>query len=143
MITATVEDLYGSIEIILFENNYTNVANCVTEDNIVLIEGKLSVREDEDAKIIVRNIKNFSEAENIEAHNKEILTINITNINEETKSKLRGALKFFNGDKNNILVQVKDGEAIKKCGAIYLTQEILKQFEEIVGSENIKKEIYS
>ena len=137
MVTATVEDLYGSIEIILFENNYTNVSNCVIEDNIVLIEGKLSVREDEDAKIIVRNIKNFAEAEIIEKRALKVLTINITNMNENTKNKLRGALKFFNGDKNNIPVQIQDGEAIKKCGAIYLTQEILKQFEEIVGKENV------
>ena len=68
----------------------------------------------------------------------KVLTINITNMDENTKNKLRGALKFFNGDKNNIPVQIQDGEELKKCGAIYLTQEILKQFEEMVGKENIK-----
>ena len=138
MVTATVEDLYGSIEIILFENNYTDVSSCVIEDNIVLIEGKLSVREDEDAKIVVRKIKNFSEAENENKREFKILTINITNMEEKVKNKLRGALRFFNGDRNNMPVQIQDGDTIKKCGAIYLTQEILKQFEEIVGKENIK-----
>ena len=137
MVTANVEDLYGNIEIILFENNYTDVSSCLVEDNIVLIEGKLSVREDEDAKIIVRNIKNFSDVENEEKHERKILTINITNMDETIKNKLRGALKFFNGDRNNILVQVQDGNDIKKCGAIYLTKEILKQIEEIVDEKNI------
>ena len=138
MVTANVEDLYGNIEIILFENNYTDVSSCLVEDNIVLIEGKLSVREDEDAKIIVRNIKNFSDVKNEEKHERKILTINITNMDETIKNKLRGALKFFNGDRNNILVQVQDGNDIKKCGAIYLTKEILKQIEEIVDEKNIK-----
>ena len=49
----------------------------------------------------------------------------------------RGAIKFFSGDKNNIAISVKNNEQILPCGAIYLTQEILKQFEEIVGKENI------
>ena len=138
MVTANVEDLYGNIEIILFENNYTDVSSCLVEDNIVLIEGKLSVREDEDAKIIVRNIKNFSDVKSEEKYERKILTINITNMDETIKNKLRGALKFFNGDRNNILVQVQDGNDIKRCGAIYLTKEILKQIEEIVDEKNIK-----
>ncbi len=138
MITATVEDLYGTVDIIIFENNYIDIANCVIEDNIVFIEGKLSIREDEDIKIVVRSIKNFSDAKNIEKPKYKILNINITDMKEETKSKLRGAIKFFNGDKNNMPIQVQDGDEIKKCGAIYLTQEIYNQFEEIVGKNNIE-----
>ena len=59
-------------------------------------------------------------------------------MDETIKNKLRGALKFFNGDRNNILVQVQDGNDIKRCGAIYLTKEILKQIEKIVDEKNIK-----
>ena len=138
MVTATVEDLYGTVDIIIFENNYIDIANCVVDDNIVLIEGKLSIREDEDIKIVVRSIKNLSDAKNIEKPKIKVLNINITNMDESTKSKLRGAIKFFNGDKNNMPVQVQDGEIIKKCGVIYLTQEIYNQFEEIVGKDNIE-----
>ena len=65
------------------------------------------------------------------------LTINITNLSEEQKAKLRGAIKFFSGDKNNIAINVKNNEQILPCGAIYLNKEILEQFEEIVGKENI------
>ena len=55
---------------------------------------------------------------------------------EETKAKLRGARLFFTGDKNNSQVQIlQDGE-IKPCGAIYLTDGILKEFQEILGNEN-------
>ena len=67
-----------------------------------------------------------------------MVTINITNLQEAQKAKLRGAIKFFAGDKNNIAISVKNGDKILPCGAIYLTEEILKQFEEIVGKENIK-----
>ena len=68
----------------------------------------------------------------------KMIIINITNLSEEQKSKLRGAIKFFSGDRNNIAISVKNEDKILPCGAIYLTEEILKQFEEIVGKENIE-----
>ena len=37
---------------------------------------------------------------------------------------------------NNISVAIKIGEDLKSCGAIYLTDDILKVFEGIVGKEN-------
>ena len=65
-----------------------------------------------------------------------MLILNITSTSEEQKAKLRGAIKFFNGEQNNISVAIKIGEDLKSCGAIYLTDEILKVFEDIIGKEN-------
>ena len=41
---------------------------------------------------------------------------------------------------NNIRVQIKDGEKIMPCGAIYCTEEILRVFEEILGIEKVNIE---
>ena len=79
---------------------------------------------------MANDIKNFEESK------PNMLVLNITNLTEEQKAKLRGAIKFFNGEQNNIRVMVKINEELKPCGAIYLTDEILKVFEEIVGKEN-------
>ena len=81
-------------------------------------------------KIVAREIKNFGESK------PKMLILNITNTTEEQKAKLRGAIKFFTGELNNISVAIKIGEDVKSCGAIYLTEDILKVFEEIVGKEN-------
>ena len=58
MAFATLEDLYGSIEVIIFENCYLQCSNELIDENIVLVEGRLSIREDEDTKIVAREIKN-------------------------------------------------------------------------------------
>ena len=55
----TVEDLYGTTEIILFESAYQNSSNSLVEENVVMIEGRLSIREDEDVKIIANKITDF------------------------------------------------------------------------------------
>ena len=116
MAFATIEDLYGTAEVIIFENAYQNASNLLLKENVVLVEGRLSIREDDEVKIVAREIKdlNFVGADSISDHHKKLL-IDITKINEEDKVKLRGALKFFNGEKNNTPVQVKNGENILNC----------------------------
>lgn len=149
-----VEDLYGSTEIIVFDSCYSKAQNILLEENIVLIDGRLSIREDEPVKIVANDITEFNE--NIEntksiansvgasiarpqnSNKPKVLILDITNANEIQKDKLRGAIKFFSGDKNNIAVSVKNGEKLLPCGAIYLSQEILEQFKEIVGEGNIE-----
>lgn len=59
MAFVTLEDLYGSIEVIIFENCYMQCSNELVDENIVLVEGRLSIREDEETKIVAREIKNY------------------------------------------------------------------------------------
>ena len=127
----TLEDLYGQVEVITFENAYLSAKESLVEENIVLIKGRLSLRDEENATIIANSITNFGPKK------RKILNINITNLDESTKKKLRGAIKFFTGEMNNIAVIVQDGDKELKCGAIYLTEEIIGVFRDIVGEENV------
>ena len=130
MVFLTIEDLYGQAEIIVFEPTYLKSQDILVEENIVLIDGRLSIREDDNTKIVAREIKNFDDTK------PKMLILNISNSTNEQKDKLRGAIKFFKGEQNNICVAIKTGEDLKSCGAIYLTDEILKIFEDIIGKEN-------
>ena len=127
----TIEDLYGTAEIIAFENAYLKSEKSLVEENIVLVEGRLSIREDDRTTIIANSIKDF------EDQKQKILTINITNATEEEKDKLRGFLRYFYGEKNNINVQIQIGDEFKPCGQIYLTDESLKLLKEIIGEERV------
>ena len=143
----TVEDLYGSTEIIVFDSCYNRSSGVLLEDNIVLVDGRLSIREEDDVKIVANTITDFEtvakQAQETEIVMKQeqrpkVLILDIQNASEEQKSRLRGAIRFFMGDRNNIAVKVQDKEGLKPCGAIYLNEEILKEFKEILGEENVK-----
>ena len=136
MAFATIEDLYGSAEVIIFENAYVNASSLLVNDNIVLVDGRLSIREDDGVKIVAREIKELSEVE----HKQKILKINITHLDENAKKKLRGALKFFSGEKNNTPVQVINGDTILDCGTIYLNKEVLEEIKELIGQEIVSYE---
>lgn len=131
MAFVTIEDLYGTAEVIMFENAYIKAGKSLVEENIVMVDGRLSIREDDTTTIIANEIKDFGEQK------QKIFTLDITDSTEEEKEKLRGALRYFNGDKNNINVQVKVGEEYKPCGQIYLTEEIIECFKSIIGEEKV------
>ena len=138
MAFVTVEDLYGSAEIVVFDSVFSRCDNILVEENIVIVEGRLSIKEDEDARIIVQNIKEFSEENNTRDNiRKNTVVIDINDLNETQKERLKGAIRFFSGDRVNMKISVLDKAQEKPCGAIYLTEEILNQFKEIVGEENV------
>ena len=134
MAFVTIEDLYGTAEIICFENAYINAGKSLVEDNIVLVDGRLSIREDDTTTIIANEIRDFGERK------QKILSLDITDATEEEKSRLRGALRYFSGDKNNINVQVSVQGQAKPCHAIYLTDEIQKVLEDIIGQDKVQIE---
>ena len=132
MAFVTVEDLYGSVELIVFENCYQESSKYLVEESIVMVEGRLSIREDEEPKIVARTIKPFGE------ESRKILTIDINGMSEKEKDKLRGLIRFFSGDRNNMPVQIMEDGELKPCGGIFLTDDILKEFELTVGRERIE-----
>ncbi len=131
MAFVTVEDLHGSCEVIVFENCYLNCSDLLVEDTIVLIEGRLSIREDDDITIIASKITKFGKTKS------SCLAINITNISEEQKAKLRGAIRFFSGDRNNIAVKIINGDSEVMSGGIFINNEILEEFKKIVGEDRV------
>lgn len=135
----TIEDLYGSCEFIMFESCYNTCSDLLVEENLIVVDGRISIREDQDVTIIASNVQELKSAE------KKILVINLNELDEEKKDKLRGALKFFSGDKNNLQVFITkpetkidaEKEDLISCGGIFATNEVIQELTEIVGTENI------
>lgn len=132
MAFVTVEDLYGTADILVFESAYLSAGKSLVEENIVVVDGRLSIREDDSTTIIANELKDFGEQK------QRIFTLDLTTADEEQKEKLRGALRYFNGDRNNINVQIKIDGILKPCGQIYLTEQIQEVFEDILGAEKVK-----
>ena len=66
--------------------------------------------------------------------------MDITGLDDEHKEKLRGAIKFFVGEMNNIQLQIVNGENKSMAGGIYATDEIISEFKELIGAERVKIE---
>ncbi|MBM7581549.1 DNA polymerase-3 subunit alpha [Caldicoprobacter guelmensis] len=53
----TLEDLYGSVEVIVFPSVYERYRPLLEEDSTVVIKGRLSIREDEEPKVVVDEVQ--------------------------------------------------------------------------------------
>ena len=56
MAFVTIEDLYGVVETVVFPTIFMKYSNILQNGNIVIVSGKLSVREDEATKILIEEI---------------------------------------------------------------------------------------
>ena len=152
MAFVTIEDLSGSIEVIMFDSAYSRWSNLLNEGNIVYIEGKLSIRDNDSPTIIVNNMSQFDDnfkknltireeksSYSVETKRPNIKSceIDITNISDEQKERLRGAILFFSGISANIKLNIKQGDKVMPSGAIIFNESIKNELENIVGKENI------
>ncbi len=58
----TLEDLTGQVEGLVFPKNYQRIGHQLREDSMVLLSGRLSIREDEDPKLLVENVDDLKQA---------------------------------------------------------------------------------
>ena len=56
MAFATLEDLWGTIEVVIFPKTFTAYREFIEEDEIVTIEGRISIEDEEQPKILCEKI---------------------------------------------------------------------------------------
>ncbi len=56
-----VEDLFGTVEVLLFPNDYERIQNRIREDAKLFIQGRVSVTEDAQAKLIAEKVTFFED----------------------------------------------------------------------------------
>ena len=134
MAFVTIEDLYGTCELIVFESCYNKCSNLLIEERLILCEGRISIRDENDITIIANQITE------LKSNSQRKLVIDITDLPEETKEKLRGTIKFFEGEQNNLKVNVKNNGKETECGAIFADNagKTIEAFKDVVGEDRVE-----
>ena len=66
MAFVTLEDLYGTVELVIFPTTYEKYEKILQNDNIVKVTGKVSIKEDEKSKVLVSNMTLIEKEKNDE-----------------------------------------------------------------------------
>lgn len=61
MAFVTLEDLYGSIDVVVFPRTLQQYQELIKEDSIIFIKGRISVRDDDDVSILAGQIKSIDD----------------------------------------------------------------------------------
>lgn len=127
MAFVAVEDLYGIIEVVLFDKIFQKFKNDMNEDDIVVIDGKVSIKDEENINIIANSIYKIE----TDKYLGKTLRIDITDLSREKREGLKTLIRTFNNNNNNALIEVKDNDKIIPCGKIFLNDEILQKFSKL------------
>ena len=85
-----------------------------------------------------KEINDIKIQENPNSFAGKTLVIDIRDFNEARKAKLRGAIRFFISDRNNLKVAVKQSDdKISSCGAIFANSDTIQAFKNIAGEDKV------
>ena len=93
MAFVTIEDVFGSIEVLVFPKILTKYSYLLEEERIVLIEGKLSLREDEEPKLLCEKVLGIEQIEDIP----KTIFIKIPTKDKSAIEKLKNIAGSFSG----------------------------------------------
>src|SRR5699024_6340806 len=139
-----IEDMYGAIECIVFPKTYEQYQEFLHEDEIIIIEGKLSISEVEDPKIICEKIMT------LDKYKLDKLYIKLANSQSDNIfEKIKPILSRYPGDTpvylyversrksfvadKSLWVDVEDSNIIRE-----LDSNIIRELEPSLGNNSIK-----
>ncbi len=132
----TFEDLYGSIDVIVFPKMYEKFSQIMNEDSIVFIKARISLREDEAPKLMCEQIIAYDEYASLS----KTLYLKIETGAEEKWEDVKNVLL---GHKGNTLVKVffeKDGcvRTVSKDLFCTLNDDFCCKLSDILGENCVK-----
>ena len=131
----TLEDVYGTVEIMVFPRDYEKYRSQFVVDKKVFIVGKVAVEEDRPAKVILQKIVAFDQLP-------RQVWFQFTNKDEYEKEKGKlEALLEENPGEAEVVVYCKEERARKSYGnqkKISTQNQVLEKLVEIYKEENVK-----
>ncbi|MBP1890390.1 DNA polymerase-3 subunit alpha [Clostridium moniliforme] len=131
-----LEDLSGEIEVIVFPRTLDKVRESISEDGLVTITGRISLKEDEPPKLICEKVEGLEKVDS----NKVYIRVE----NDESMKKINFELKHgFSEYKGDSAVYLFNSERkrsyrLSKDAWVNLNTEIIKELKDKYGEENIK-----
>ena len=131
-----LEDLYASVEVIVFPKTFEKYKSLMEEDEIVVIKGRVSIREEEQPKILCEDIKPLLKI------NSEKIYILIDNeaAMKDALKKLKQNLNIYRGNTPVYLCTKEPRKMYAVDKGLWLSEETdtMEVLRNIFGENNIK-----
>nr|WP_296084097.1 DNA polymerase III subunit alpha [uncultured Blautia sp.] len=131
----TVEDLLGTVEIVVFPRDYEKWQSMLNEDARVFVQGRVNAEDDKPSKLILEKVRAFEDMP-------QELWIQFKDKSEyaEKEQELLEALKGYAGV-SAVVIYLKDVNAMKRLPAGYhvrISDSLTGEFRKKYGESNVK-----
>ena len=131
----TLEDLVGTVEVVVFPKDYEKYQGLLQEDRKVFIRGRVSGEDDKASKLICEKIWDFEDIP-------RELWVQFATMEEyqEKESQLFDILRGSDG-KDHVAIYVRSPRAVRRLGdnwTVRADEELTGGLAELLGKENVK-----
>lgn len=136
MAFAKLEDLYGTIELIVFPKVYEKINSLIDIDQLIFVKGRVSIREDEAPKIMCEDIQPLIKINT----DKLYIRVDDDKIAREINKSLKILLSNYKGTTPVYLFAQKEKKAYRMDREFWVDSEsgILQLLRSKFGEDNVK-----
>jgi DNA polymerase-3 subunit alpha len=131
-----LEDMYGGIEVIIFPKVFQNYKLLIEEDQVIMVRGRVSIREEEQPKILCESIEPLVKVNN----DKVYILIDNDTLRKEAFDKIKNIIKDHKGSQPIILCTRKERYKFQLDKEYWIkpNEDILSYFRQEFGEQNVK-----
>ncbi len=142
----TVEDESAAIEVIVFPKTYNEHSLLLREGSVVLVCGRLSLREDEEAKVVCEVLENGDELDDVHAaenkkpkKQKKCLFLRVKSENSSEYLRVRNLLDIFEDGDVPCRFYFEDKQKYSPVSrnGVFANEPLLRELKAILGEENV------
>ena len=131
----TVEDLVGTVEVVVFPKDYEKNLQYLNVDDRVFIRGRVSSEDDQSSKLICEKVFRFDEVP-------QELWIQFATISDyrAREKQLFDLLRNSDG-KDYVVIYVRDGRSVRRLGdnwTVRADESLLGALSEAFGADNVR-----
>ncbi len=137
-----LEDLYGTIEVVVFPQVLKKFNEILNEDNIVFIRGDLNIKEDESPKLVARDVIGINNIKSISknTNSKDGLYLKIDSFdNKELLDRIYRVARLHPGE-DNVFLYAEQTKQLYKWNEVKLNlcNQLTYELEKILPKQSIK-----
>jgi len=138
-----LEDKLSQIECVAFSKQFSVFSEIIAVDSAVVVEGNISVRDEEEPKILVRNIIKMPENSKFQkkdaGKSKEImkLYLKFDDINSDEAMRVMDLLKHNTGSTEVVFYDGRIGKYLSDNTKVKLSEGLLNALHDILTEQNV------
>jgi len=139
----TLEDDTGDMELLVFQRTLDRDGAYIAEDNLIVVRGKISVRDDKDPQILVDQIRPVTDldlgemplAKTQSPPAAQKLYVRLPSQNDPTYARIRLLLTMFPGDSQMVLYLADEEK--KLAARCLIHAALVEELQELLGAEHV------
>ena len=135
MAFVNIEDIFGTMEIIVFPDSYDKFSYMLKEEEIIVVKGTATIAKDQPSKVICEEIRSFKQLDEMI----KTLWLKVSADSSVTLDNILDITSKYKGNSKMVIYMEKTNQKLKANSNNYITinNSIVEELKELLGCNNV------